>query len=156
MSGGWLFWIIVLTCWSIEFQSMTCSSALTPVCFVNVSDRVCQKGRVWSLLYSAITTLIAVALPPLLAPAASRRARILNRNGPEVQRGGVLGQFASPYLLSPRLAASPLGSKGHVTRSPANAQRGSLTRARISGFARLASGRARPAEYASRRGLPRA
>jgi len=31
----------------------------------------------------------------------------------------VLGQFASPYLLGPRLAASPLGSKGHVTRSPA-------------------------------------
>jgi hypothetical protein len=33
-SGGWLFWIIVVTCWSIEFQSMTCRSTFTPVFFV--------------------------------------------------------------------------------------------------------------------------
>jgi len=26
-----LFWIMVLTCWSIEFQSITCRSTLVPV-----------------------------------------------------------------------------------------------------------------------------
>jgi len=49
-SGGWLFWIIVLTCWSIEFQSMMRRSTLGPPCLLYCSASACQKGRVWSLL----------------------------------------------------------------------------------------------------------
>jgi hypothetical protein len=45
-SGGWLFWIIVLTCWSIEFQSTTCRSTLTPLCLLYWSASACQNGRV--------------------------------------------------------------------------------------------------------------
>ena len=54
---------MVLTCWSMEFQSITWRSTLTPVCLVYCSARPCQNGRVWSRLYSAITTLIVAGLP---------------------------------------------------------------------------------------------
>src|SRR6266511_3523688 len=64
MSGGWLFWIMVVTCWSITFQSTTCRSTLLPVAFSYWEFRSVQNARVWSLLYSATTTLM-VRLPPL-------------------------------------------------------------------------------------------
>src|SRR5882724_5918380 len=56
----------------MEFQSTTWSSTFTPVCFVYWSDRPCQNGRVWSLLYSAMTTLMDRGLPPELSPHAVR------------------------------------------------------------------------------------
>ena len=58
---------------------MTCRSTFTPVCLVYCSARACQKGRVWSLLYSAITTLMDWGLsppqPPGTSAAAPRRTR---------------------------------------------------------------------------------
>src|SRR4029453_15733703 len=59
---------MVLTRGSMEFQSTICSSTLTPVFLVYVSASVCQNGRVWSLLYSAMTTLMAET--PLAGPLA--------------------------------------------------------------------------------------
>src|SRR5438093_9060818 len=56
----------------MEFQSTTCSSTFTPVCFVYCSDWPCPNGRVWSLLYSAMTTLMDRGLPPELSPHAVR------------------------------------------------------------------------------------
>ena len=42
---------------------MTRRSTFTPVCLVYCSASPCQKGFVWSLLYSAITTVMAWPRP---------------------------------------------------------------------------------------------
>src|SRR5437870_5288276 len=72
----------------MEFQSTTCSSTFTPVCFVYCSDSPCQNGRVWSLLYSAMTPLMDGGLAPsphavkpssatTLSRARARRPRLV-------------------------------------------------------------------------------
>src|SRR5262245_62079858 len=56
----------------MEFQSMIRRSTLTPVCFVYCSERACQNGFVWSLLYSAMTTVMDLApADPRSQPAAT-------------------------------------------------------------------------------------
>src|SRR6478672_1621849 len=71
MSGAWLFWIIVEDCWSMLSQLTTCTSRVLPVFSLYVLAKASQNALVWSLEYSAATSLIVVApwpLPPL-APA---------------------------------------------------------------------------------------
>src|SRR5689334_5646723 len=53
---------------------MTCRSTGVPCCLVYFAARSCQNGRVWSLLYSAITTLIAARLPNQSPQAARPKA----------------------------------------------------------------------------------
>src|SRR5262245_12528566 len=52
---------------------MTTRSTVVPLCLVYCSARPCQNGRVWSLLYSAITTLIERP-PPSPHPASGNPA----------------------------------------------------------------------------------
>src|SRR5438093_13785463 len=70
----------------MEFQSTTCSSTFTPVCFVYCSDRPCQNGRVWSLLYSAMTTLMDRGLPPEPSPHALRPSSATTLNSARARR----------------------------------------------------------------------
>src|SRR6266581_7121176 len=70
----------------MEFQSMTWSSTFTPVCFVYCSDRPCQNVRVWSLLYSAMTTFIDRGLPPELSPHAVRPSSATTLNSARARR----------------------------------------------------------------------
>ena len=58
MSGGLLLWIIVLVCWSMSFQLMICRFIVMPVFALYVAANAFQNAAVWSLLYSAMTTLI--------------------------------------------------------------------------------------------------
>ena len=72
MSGALLFWIIVLDVWSMESQLTTCTSSVVPVFALYFSANCFQKAAVWSLEYSAATSLILVAFfvePPPPPPA---------------------------------------------------------------------------------------
>src|SRR6476619_7641235 len=74
MSGALLFWIIVLLCWSIASQLTIWTSRVVPVLALYFSANCFQKAAVWSLEYSAATSLMEVtflALSPLLAPPAA-------------------------------------------------------------------------------------
>src|SRR6478735_3278348 len=69
MSGAWLFWIIVEDCWSMLSQLTTWTSRVLPVFSLYVLANESQNALVWSLEYSAATSLIVVG-PPLLPPEA--------------------------------------------------------------------------------------
>ena len=74
MSGALLFWIIVLLCWSIASQLTICTSRVLPVLALYFSANCFQNAAVWSLEYSAATSLMEVtflAPSPLLAPPAA-------------------------------------------------------------------------------------
>src|ERR1035437_4918784 len=67
MSGGLLFWIIVELCWSMLSQLTTCTLRVMPVLALYLSANCFQNAAVWSLEYSAATSLIEVTfgvLPP--------------------------------------------------------------------------------------------
>src|SRR5450631_4846869 len=67
MSGGLLFWIIVELCWSMLSQLTTCTLRVMPVLALYLSANCFQNAAVWSLEYSAATSLIEAifgALPP--------------------------------------------------------------------------------------------
>src|SRR3954469_5626449 len=73
MSGALLFWIIVLLCWSIASQLTICTSRVVPVLALYFSANCFQKAAVWSLEYSAATSLMEVAflaLAPVSPPPA--------------------------------------------------------------------------------------
>src|SRR6478672_873638 len=73
MSGGLLFWTIVELCWSMSSQLTTCTSRVLPVLALYAVANLSQKALVWSLEYSAATSLIVVAFfdapPPSVEPA---------------------------------------------------------------------------------------
>ncbi len=73
MSGALLFWIIVLLCWSIASQLTICTSRVLPVLALYFSANCFQNAAVWSLEYSAATSLMVVAflaLSPVPPPPA--------------------------------------------------------------------------------------
>src|SRR6476469_2673015 len=73
MSGAWLFWIIVDDCWSMLSQLTTCTSRVYPVFSWYVLAKASQNAFVWSLEYSAATSLIVLAssaVPPAVPPGA--------------------------------------------------------------------------------------
>src|SRR5690349_7708502 len=65
MSGGLPFWIIVLDCWSMSVQLMTWTSSVVPVFFLYAVANWSQKAFVLLAEYSAATSLIDFAAPPL-------------------------------------------------------------------------------------------
>ena len=76
MSGALLFWIIVLLCWSIASQLTICTSRVLPVLALYFSANCFQNAAVWSLEYSAATSLMEVdllgAAPRVAATGACR------------------------------------------------------------------------------------
>ncbi len=83
-----LFWIIVLDVWSMESQLTTCTSSSVPVFALYFSANCFQKAAVWSLEYSAATSLIFVAFfvePPRRPRRSPRRSPAA---GGECQPGG--------------------------------------------------------------------
>src|SRR4051794_24092076 len=67
MSGGLPFWIMVLDCWSISVQLTTWTSSVVPVFFLYSAANLSQKALVLLAEYSAATSLIDFAAPPLLS-----------------------------------------------------------------------------------------
>src|SRR5213593_1655420 len=117
-SGGWLLWIIVLTCWSIEFQSMILRSTFTPPCLVYCSDKPCPKGFVWSLLYSAITTVIDLPPPDRSAPRSHAPSRSVAPapSAARAVRARVIGRVPSRRSRRPRRARP----RPHLSREADN------------------------------------
>src|SRR5690242_19175602 len=64
MSGGLLLWIIVLLCWSMSSQLITCTfSLMWYFCWYFLANEF-QNAAVWFLEYSAATSLMDDALAP--------------------------------------------------------------------------------------------
>ena len=85
---------------------MTRRSTFTPVCLVYCSARPCQKGFVWSLLYSAITTVMALPDPPPQALASAMAIAL-------TVRVSTRRRFTVPSLL---LRAAD--ARVHLSRAP--------------------------------------
>ena len=75
MSGALLFWIIVLLCWSIASQLTICTSRVVPVLALYFSANCFQNAAVWSLEYSAATSLMEVTFLALLPAAGATGCR---------------------------------------------------------------------------------
>src|ERR1035437_8318434 len=71
MSGGLLFWIIVEVCWWMLSQLTTSTLRVMPVLALYLSANCFQNAAVWSLEYSAATSLIEVTLGVLPADPAA-------------------------------------------------------------------------------------
>src|SRR6478672_13536284 len=68
MSGALLFWSIVLDVWSIVAQLTTWTSRSMPVFCLYFSANCFQNAAVWSLEYSAATSLIRVTFFAAVSP----------------------------------------------------------------------------------------
>src|SRR4051812_25061069 len=64
MSGALLFCTIVLLCWSMSSQLTTWTSSVVPVFSLYLAANWVQNADVWSLEYSAATSLIDLAGAP--------------------------------------------------------------------------------------------